>query len=376
MNKIIYLLVSTAIFVSCQNTTQQAEKKTKSAKMEITKEHFGNIGGENIYLYTLTNPSGFSVQITNYGGIVTSILTPDKNGYMDDVVLGYDSLGGYLIESPYFGAIVGRYANRIANGKFTLDGKEYILEKNEGHCHLHGGNIGFDKKIWNANTFADDSIASLKLSYLSPDGEEGYPENLDVTVTYRITPDNELQIEYSAKTDKPTPINLSHHGYFNLSGTSGRNILNHEIYIDADRYTVVDNLHIPTGELRDVTNTNMDFRTPMVIGARIGMVDGGYDHSYVLNNQGKTARVAELYDPQTGRVMDVFTTEPGMQFYSGNFLDGSIVGEYGLVYQRHHGLCLETQHFPDSPNHPDFPNTILRPGETYSQLTTYKFSVR
>ncbi len=376
MNKIICVFLALVFLTSCVNRNQDRVKQQKQATMEINKELFGTIEGEEVFLYTLSNPSGFTVQITNYGGIVTSIKTPDREGRFAEVVLGFDNLGGYLIKHPYLGAIVGRCANRIAKGKFKLDGKEYTLAKNDGHCHLHGGEIGFDKKIWTPETFADTSVASLKLSYLSPDGEEGYPGNLEVTVTYRITLDNRLQIEYFAKTDKPTPINLSHHGYFNLSATSGRNILNHELFIDADKYTVVDSLHIPTGELKDVTNTNMDFRTPMIIGARLGLIPGGYDHNYVLNNDGKFARVAELHDPESGRVMEVFTTEPGMQFYTGNFLDGSIVGEYGLVYQKHHGLCLETQHFPDSPNHPNFPNSILRPGETYSQLTTYKFSVR
>jgi aldose 1-epimerase len=241
---------------------------------------------------------------------------------------------------------------------------------------LHGGETGLDKKIWQAEPIIDDTSASVKLSYRSFDGEEGYPGNLDVVVVYTLTHDNKFQIEYTARTDQATPINLSHHSYFNLAGTSGRNILDHVLSIDADRYTVVGNDLIPTGELATVTNTNMDFRKPISIGARIGLVEGGYDHNYVLNNVGNFGKVAELFDPKTGRVMEVFTTEPGMQFYSGNFLDGSIVGEKGLVYQKHHGLCLETQHFPDSPNHPEFPSTILRPGETYKQLTIYKFGVR
>lgn len=375
MNKIIFLFVIAVISCSCQNR-QTEQKGQKSSTMEINKETFGKIDGQEVDLYTLSNPSGSSIQITNYGGIVTSINMPDKNGKIDDVVLGYDSLRGYLIESPYFGAIVGRYANRIAGGKFKLDGKEYNLPTNDGPNTLHGGLIGFDKKIWKAEPFTNDSAAGLSLSYRSPDGEEGFPGNLDATVVYSLTKDNKFKIEYTATTDKATPINLSHHSYFNLAGTSGRNILDQVLYINADRYTVADSNLIPTGELRDVANTNMDFRKPMTIGSRIGLVDGGYDHNYVLNNNGQYGKAAELYDPKSGRVMEVFTTQPGLQFYSGNFLDGSIVGENGLVYQKHWGLCLEAQHFPDSPNHPDFPNTILRPGETYKQLTIYKFSVK
>ena len=343
--------------------------------MEIKKELFGEVDSKEVYLYTLKNNSGFTVQITNYGGIVTSIKAPDKYGRFDNVVLGFDNLNGYLIDSHYLGAIVGRVVNRISGAAFTLDGKKYTLASNEGDDHLHGGISGFDKKIWDAEAFADDSISSLKLHYLSVDGEEGYPGNLDVYVTFRITIDNRLQIEYSATTDKPTPINLSHHGYFNLSGTSGDNILRHEIMINADTYAVADG-YIPTGEIRSVDNSNMDFRTPMVIGARIGLVEGGYDHNYVVNNNGKYEKVAEVYEDTSGRLMELYTTEPGVQFYTGNFLDGTIVGEYGLVYQKHHGLCLETQHYPDSPNRPEFPSCILRPGETYSQLTSYKFSVR
>ncbi|GAB4315550.1 MAG: galactose mutarotase [Bacteroidales bacterium] len=343
--------------------------------MKISKEPFGQIKGQEVYLFTLENKSGMKIQITNYGGIVTSIIVPDRNGVFDNVVLGYDSLEGYLIETPYFGAIVGRCANRISNGRFTLDGKEYQLSTNEGPHHLHGGIEGFDKKIWNPEVTADDTSASLKLTYLSPDGEEGYPGNLDVSVVYSLTSDNRFVIDYTAHTDKPTPINLTHHSYFNLAGSSGRNILDHYLFIDADSFCVSNPDLTPTGEIRPVEGTNMDFRQPYKIGARIELVPGGYDHNYVLNNHGKFGKVAELKDYKSGRMMTVFTTEPGMQFYSGNFLDGSIVGEFGLVYQKHHGLCLETQHFPDSPNHPNFPNNILRPGETYKQLTVYKFSV-
>ncbi len=376
MNKIKVLLFMIILITGCHQKTQQTEEIKTNDDMEIKKELFGSIDGNDVYLYTMENPAGMQIQITNYGGIVTSIKVPDKNGKFDDIALGYDSLKGYLIETPYFGAIVGRCANRISYGKFTLDGKEYTLSTNEGPHHLHGGTEGFDKKIWQPTPMTDDSTASLKLTYTSPDGEEGYPGNLDVTVVYSLTKDNKFKIEYTAKSDQATPINLTHHTYFNLAGTSGRNILDHVLMIEADKYCVTNPDLTPTGEIRDVEGTNMDFRTPMPIGARIGMVPGGYDHNYVLNNNGQFGKVAELYDPKSGRVIEVFTTEPGMQFYSGNFLDGSIVGEYGLVYQKHYGLCMETQHFPDSPNHPNFPDNILRPGDTYKQLTIYKFGVR
>lgn len=344
--------------------------------MNITIKSFGFLKDREVFLYSLSNNSGFTVEITNYGGIVTSIFTQDRDGVVDDVVLGYDSLNDYLIETPYFGAIIGRYANRIARARFTLDGISYPLAANNGPNHLHGGISGFDKVIWTAETIKDDSTASLKLSYLSPDGEEGYPGNLETSVIYTVTRDNKLQIEYTAKTDKATPVNLSHHSYFNLGGTDGKNILDHVLFIDADRFTPVDETLIPTGEFAALDSTPMDFRVPELIGSRIHKVPGGYDHNYVLNNKEGFARVAEVYCTKSGRYMEVFTDEPGIQFYSGNFLNGSIVGEKGLVYQKHHGLCLETQHFPDSPNQPGFPNTILRPGETYKQFTVYRFGVR
>ena len=376
MNKILIPAAFIILLAACQSNNQPTEEQKTSAAMKVNKRSFGFLEGEEVFLYTLSNNSGFTVEITNYGGIVTSIITADKNGNFDDVALGYDSLNGYLIETPYFGAIVGRCANRISKARFTLDGVTYNLAANVGPDHLHGGLVGFDKVIWNPEVITDDTTASLKLTHRSPDGDEGYPGNLETTVVYTITGDNRLQIEYTARTDKATPINLSHHSYFNLSGTSGKNILDHVLYIDADQYTVIDESLIPTGELADVENTPLDFRVPERIGSRIHKVAGGYDHNYVLNNKGQYAKVAELYHEESGRFMEVFTTEPGMQFYSGNFLNGSIVGEKGLVYQKHHGLCLETQHFPDSPNHPEFPNAILRPGETYKQFTVYRFGVR
>ncbi|MCD4729475.1 MAG: galactose mutarotase [Bacteroidales bacterium] len=342
--------------------------------MEINKSSFGHINNKEVYLFTLTNKHGMIVRITNYGGIVTSIIVPDKKGNFDDMVLGYDNLDGYLEETPYFGAIVGRYANRVAKGKLTVDGEEYTLATNNGPNHLHGGIIGFDKVIWDADTFQDEDNLGLELHYISKDGEEGYPGNLDVTVVYILTNYNELKIDYKATTDKATPVNLSHHSYFSLAGTVDRDVLEQVLWIDADKYTVVDETLIPTGELRDVT-PSMDFRSPKKVGNHLTEVEGGYDHNYVLNNDGKYALVATLTDSSSGRIMEVYTSEPGIQFYSGNFLDGTIKGKNDIVYKKHYGLCLETQHFPDSPNQPGFPNTILRVGETYTQQTVYKFGL-
>ncbi len=374
ISKLIIAGLIGLLLAGCMQNKTNVEKKTEQS-MSITNESFGTVDNKEVQLFTIKNPSGLTVKITNYGGIVTSILTPDKNGKFDNVVLGYEHLDGYLNDTPYFGAIVGRYANRIAKGKFTLDGKEYTLAINNGPNHLHGGLKGFDKVVWDAKTFSSADEAGVKLSYLSKDGEEGYPGNLHVTIVYTITQKNELKIEYSATTDQPTPINLSHHSYFNLSGNSGKSILEHVLQIDADKYTVVDETLIPTGELRPVDRA-MDFRKPMPVGSRIDSVAGGYDHNYLLNNNGAFAKVAELFDPSSGRAMEVFTDEPGMQFYSGNFLDGSITGSGGITYHKHFGLCLETQHFPDSPNHPEFPNSILKPGDEYKQKTTYKFGLK
>lgn len=358
----------------CQNP--ESKSKTEETKMHIHKEIFGKVNNQDIYQYELSNPSGMKVRIINFGAIVTSIVVPDKDGNFDDVVLGFEKLDDYLINEPFFGPVVGRYANRIANGKFTLDGKEYNLAINNGPNHLHGGIKNFSKVVWDAKEIAVDSAVSVELHYVSKDGEEGYPGNLDVIVTYTLTDKNELKIQYSAKTDQATPLNLTHHSYFNLAGTSGRNILDHEVFIDADKFIAVDETLIPTGELKDVAGTPMDFRKAIPVGSRIVEVEGGYDHCYVLNNESETKRIAFLFDPITGRKMDVFTTEPGVQFYTGNFLDGSLTGKNGIIYTKNFGLCLETQHFPDSPNQPDFPNTILRPGEQYQQLTIYSFSVK
>ncbi len=366
--------------VSC-NQNQTSEKSTeqlpKEFNMNIKKERFGLVNDSiQVYLFTLKNKNGVEIRITNYGGIVTAIIVPDKNGEFDDIALGFNNLESYIAGHPYFGAIVGRCANRIAEGKFTLNGKTYQLAANNGPNHLHGGIEGFDKKVWEADDAAGPDSVSVILTYHSPDGEEGYPGNLDTRVIYTLNNDNELIINYEARTDQSTPINVTHHSYFNLAGEGKGDIYSHLLTIDADRYTVVNENLIPTGELRPVDNTPMDFREAHTIGERINLVKGGYDHNYVLNNNGKMARVAVVEEPKSGRIMEVFTSEPGMQFYSGNFLDGSIVGKSSYKYYQRYGFCLETQHFPDSPNQPSFPSAILNPGEVYSYTTIYKFSVK
>jgi aldose 1-epimerase len=302
---------------------------------------------------------------------------PDKKGKLDDVVLGFETLEKYLAGHPYFGAIVGRYGNRIAKGKFILNGVEYTLATNNGENHLHGGIRGFDKVVWKVEQINKENEKGIQLSYLSKDGEEGYPGNLSCVVIYTLTNNNELKIQYEAETDKPTPINLTHHSYFNLksadSSGSG-DILGHLLTIHADRYTPVDEGLIPTGELKSIKDSAMDFTRPKAIGERIKEVKGGYDHNYVLNNwDGSLRLAASVSEPTSGRVMDVLTTEPGIQFYSGNFLDGSITGKNGTTYNKHDGFCLETQHFPDSPNQPAFPSVILEPGKTYTHTTIYRF---
>jgi aldose 1-epimerase len=319
--------------------------------------------------------------ITNYGGIVTSLLVPGPGGDTADVVLGYDSLEGYLRGSPYFGAIVGRYANRIAKARFTLDGRRHTLAANNDGNSLHGGLRGFDKVVWQAAPFSDSAEAGVRLSYVSADGEEGYPGRLDVEVTYALTDASTLRIGYRARAEEPTVLNLSHHGYFNLAGHAAGDILGHEMEILADRFTPVDSLLIPTGELRGVSGTPMDFRTPTAIGARITQDDQqlrfgrGYDHNWVLSGEAGTLRLAaRVREPRSRRVMEVYTTEPGIQFYSGNFLDGTNVGKGGVPYRHRAGFCLEAQHFPDSPNHPDFPSTVLRPGQEFRATTSYRFS--
>jgi aldose 1-epimerase len=365
----VYLLISCGAPVNKNNEPVQKN----DPMIKITKSTYGKVEGKDVFLFTLTANDGTKVQITNYGGIVTSLFVPDRNGNLGDIVLGFDSLQGYLNGHPYFGSIVGRCANRIAGAKFELDGKTYQLAKNIGDNHLHGGIVGFDKKVWQAREIVQGDEAGVELTYVSPDGEEGYPGELKVRVIYMLTPNRELKIRYFAETDKPTPVNLTYHGYFNLKGAGNGDILDHVLMINADRYNVVNDQLLPTGELRPVTGTPMDFRQPKLIGRDMAQVEGGYDHNFALNTDGSLVKAAILKESSTGRWMEVYTTQPGMQFYGGNFLDGTITGKNGKPYFKHYGLCLETQHFPDSPNQPGFPNTILRPGETFQSETIYKF---
>ena len=349
--------------------------------MNIDKTVFGQLpDGQDVEIYTLTNTNGLRFRIMNYGAIVVSIEVPDRNGLLTDVALGFDTLEGYLEEHPYFGAVVGRYANRIARGRFNLNGVEYTLVKNNGENHLHGGTKGFDKILWAAKPMAGEEAAKLEFSYLSPNGEEGYPGNLSVQVIYTLTQENELKVDYFATTDKDTVVNLTQHAYFNLAGVDQGDILGHEMMINANRFTPIDASLIPTGELRPVQGTPFDFTTSTAIGARIEQEDeqlhlgGGYDHNFVLNQEpGKLGLAARVVEPLSGRVLEVYTTEPGIQFYTGNFLDGTVVGKRGEAYPQRHGFCLETQHFPDSPNQPSFPSTVLKPGEEYRHTTVFKF---
>lgn len=374
------LLFSTLAFalLACNNENKSS---TSTEKMEPSKatggKSFGHTDGKDITEYTLTNAAGTSVSITNYGGTITKLMTADKKGTTGDVVLGYENLDGYLQKgNPYFGALIGRYGNRIAAGKFTLDGKQYTLAGNNNGNSLHGGNKGFDKVVWDAKKPEGDT--SLELTYVSKDGEEGYPGTLNVKVVYTLTADNALKIDYTATTDKATPVNLTNHAYFNLSAGADSTVAAHELQIDADRYTPVNDVLIPTGQLATVKGTPMDFTTAKPIGRDLDKVKGGFDHNWVLNKKGNDLdKVASVYHPASGRYMEVFTTQPGLQFYSGNFLDGTLTNtKGGKKYVQHAALCLETQHFPDSPNQPSFPTTILKPGETYHHVTMYKFSTK
>jgi len=346
----------------------------------IAKAAFGRtVSGEPVDLYTLRNAHGLVIRIATYGGTVVSLETPDRGGTKADVVLGFDSLDGYLGNHPHFGGIIGRYGNRIARGRFSLGGEEYVLARNNGENHLHGGvKFPFDRVVWKAKELPG---GALELTYSSKDGEEGYPGNLSAKVTYTLTDADELKIDYEATTDKETVVNLTNHSYFNLGGPGSGDILGHELVIDAARYTPVREGLIPTGELAPVEGTPFDFRKATKIGARIGdahpqlKLGGGYDHNYVLDGKGGTLRrAARVVEPRSGRVMEVLTTEPGVQFYTGNFLDGSVKGKGGQSYGQRSGFCLETQHFPDSPNQPKFPSTVLRPGARYQTTTVYKFS--
>jgi len=362
-----------------------ANKPTQPA---ITITRFGTLpDGRAAHLHTLANSRGATVSITNFGGIITSIIVPDREGRLDDITLGFDKLENYLAPHPYFGAIIGRYGNRIAAGKFTLDGKLHTLATNSESggfpCALHGGHTGFDKVLWTPTPLLAPAAAGLRLHYLSKDGDEAYPGNLDTTVTYWFNDNNELRIEYLATTDKPTPVNLTNHAYFNLAGEGSGTILDHLLTLNASRFTPTDKGMIPTGQIAPVAGTPFDFTTPRAIGERVDapheqiIFGGGYDHNFVLDRAAPgLAKAAEVYEPKTGRVMEIFTEEPGLQFYCGNFFDGTLTGKSNRPYPRRTGFALETQHFPDSPNHPEFPSTILRPGARYQTATVHRFSAR
>ena len=378
MKKTFLIFLITIFLFSCNQASKKNGKETtmnEQSKQEPVKTFYGLAGADSVFQHTLSNAGGMQIKILDYGGTVTNINVPDRDGALGDVILGFDSLAGYLQPGdPYFGCLVGRYANRIAAAKFILDGKTYTLAANNNGNSLHGGLRGFDKVIWNVISQND---STLTLSYNSKDGEEGYPGNLHVEVAYSRTADNGLQIGYTATTDKATPVNLTNHCYFNLSAGKDSTILGHELMLKAGQYTAVNDKLIPTGRLPDTKGTAMDFNSPKKIGMEIGKVEGGYDHNWVLNKKFKEPEIAaSLYHPASGRFVEVYTTEPGIQFYSGNFLDGTLVGKEGRRYVKHAGCCLEAQHFPDSPNQPSFPNTILRPGEVYRQTTIYKFSAK
>jgi aldose 1-epimerase len=349
----------------------------------VKRAGFGKTAdGQDVDIYTLTNRRGAQVSVITYGGAVVSLKVPDRRGHFDDVVLGFDTIEEYQKQSFFIGALIGRYGNRIARGRFRLDGVEYQLATNNPPNHLHGGVRGFDKVVWKARPLAARGGPALELTYLSHDGEEGYPGNLSVRVVYTLTDHDELRIDYSATTDKDTVVNLTQHNYYNLAGAGGGDILKHQLTINASRFTPTDSTAIPTGELRSVRGTPFDFTRPTEVGARINADDeqikfgNGYDHNFVLDGRaGRLRKAAELYEPSTGRVMEVWTTEPGVQFYTGNYLDGTR-GKAGRAYTRRSALCLETQHYPDSPNHPSFPSTVLRKGDRYSSITVYRFSAR
>ena len=358
---------------------EHAQSNAKEAKpMSVHKESFGQApDGGQVDLYTLANAKGLRARIINYGAILVSLEVPDRGGNLADIALGYDKLDDYLKRGGLFGAVVGRYANRIGGAKFVLDGVEYPLAPNNQPNHIHGGRKGFDKAVWRLEDLrAEDHQAVVKLSYVSQDGEEGYPGNLACSVTYTLTDENELKIGYEAETDKTTVLNLTNHSYFNLAGHGAGDVLGHVLMLAADKYTVFDDALIPTGEIRSVKGTPFDFTTPTPIGARIGEVGAGYDQNYVLNGGGSPALCARVSEPTSGRVMEVRTTEPGVQLYTGNWLNSSVTGKGGKVYGKHGGFCLETQHFPDSPNKPDFPSAVLKPGQKFTSVTAFKFSTQ
>jgi len=379
-NGILTVLCAGTILMACSCSLSTLNRK---AKAMIEKKPFGQVYGQAVEVYQMTNANGLKASITNYGGTMVSLIVPDKNGKMEDILLGYDNVDGFVANSPYFNALIGRYGNRIAGGKFSLDGKVYTLAANNNGNTLHGGLKGFDKVIWNAEPFENADGVGVKLGYTSKDMEEGYPGNLTVNVIYTLTNRNELIIEYMALTDKATVCNLTQHNYYNLTGSTKDSILGHVLTLNADKFTPIDKGSIPLGQMRQVKGTPMDFTQPRTIGDRINQADEqlecglGYDHNWVLNKKGKElSHAATLYEPKSGRVMEIWTEEPAVQFYSGNFLDGTITGKGGTVYKQRWGMCLETQHFPDSPNQPAFPTTTLRPGELYKTKTVHKFMTR
>lgn len=385
MNRIVRLTsccgLAAAALGACRASDSPGETMSAAAA-SVASAPFGAMpDGTPVRRFTLVNDSGMTVRIMTYGATITSLEVPDRHGELGDVVLGYDSLAGYLASSPYFGAIVGRYGNRIARGKFTLDGRSYSLAINNPPNSLHGGDTGFDKRVWGAEPVETDSTVGVRMTLTSRDGEEGYPGTLRATVTYALRRDrNALAIDYQATTDKATPVNLTNHSYFNLGGASSGDILGHLLTLHADSMTPVDNTLIPTGAITPVEGTPFDFRTPMAIGARIAAPDsqlahgGGYDHNFVVNRTGPgLVPVATVTEPASGRTLTISSTEPGVQFYSGNFLDGTLTGKGGVVYKHRAAFCLETQHYPDSPNQAGFPSTILRPGDTLRSRTVWVF---
>lgn len=371
MIKKLIMLVLPAILLSCGgNQKQQIAENV----MELTKEIYGEVEGKQVFRFTIRNSNNMAVELITYGGIVTHLWVPDAAGNVADVVAGYHSLAEYVAGTSYFGSLVGRYANRIARGNFTLEAKMYQLARNNDANHLHGGVEGFNKKVWQAEDFIFPDSAGVVLTLTSPDGDQGYPGNLQVQVTYTLTNRNELKIDYLATTDAPTIVNLTHHSYFNLDGHNSGSVLNHKLQINGEAYLPVDQTLIPTGEIKPVEGTPMDFRQPHVIGDRIAEVPGGYDHTWVLktNHDSIPQLAARLWAPQSGRMLEVYTDQPGIQFYAGNMLD-NIKGKQDAVYNQHDALCLETQHFPDSPNHPEFPTVVLKPGEKFVSHTVYRF---
>ncbi len=381
MKPLVTAAIAGAVVVGCalQAAAQAAPKP--AARAGVLKTAFGQTKeGVPVDQYTLTNRRGMIAKVITYGATLTDLIVPDRAGTPGDVVLGYDKLEPYLAGVPYFGSTVGRVGNRIAKGRFTLNGQTYTLATNNGPNHLHGGLKGFDKVVWKAETVAGAGGTSVKFTYHSPDGEEGYPGNLEASVVYSLTEENELRLDYTATADKATPVNLTNHSYFNLAGDGSGDILAHVLMIAADQFTPVDEALIPTGELKPVKGTVFDFTTPTAIGARIAKVPiappVGYDHNFVLRKAaaaGAPALAARVSEPKSGRIMEVLTTEPGVQFYSGNFLDGTLKNRHGVTYNKHAAFCLETQHFPDSVNHPNFPTTVLQPGERYQSTTIYRF---